>query len=137
MTFKITAASIILAISHIAFSEIAVVVHPSNTQDLNKDDVKKIFLGKTKSFSSGKKIAPFNLSTDRPERETFESGILNKNAKQMKTYWSKIIFTGKGSPPAEKNTSESLKSSIASNPNSIGYLKKEDVDSSVKVVLTF
>jgi len=137
MIFKPALIAILLLASHLSFAEIAVIVHPENTQSFKASDVKKIFLGKIKSFSNGGKIEPINLPESIGERHKFESSILKKNPKQMKTYWSKIIFTGKGSPPVEKSNEDALKKSVSENPNSIGYITKEKVDDSVKVVLIF
>ena len=48
-------------------------------------------------------------------------------------YWSKLIFTGKGQPPRSAKPGRSQKL-VANNPNTIAYIDKGSVDSSVKVV---
>ena len=45
-----------------------------------------------------------------------------------------IIFTGKGQPPKEVPNTAEVKKLVSGNPNTIGYIEKSAVDSSVKVV---
>ena len=54
----------------------------------------------------------------------------------MKAYWSKLVFTGKGTPPAELANEAAVLSHVAANPDAIGYVDAASVDGSVKVVLT-
>jgi len=53
---------------------------------------------------------------------------------QLKAHWSKIIFTGRGKPPKAVATGVELRKLIASNAQSIGYIDRELVDDSVRVV---
>lgn len=70
-------------------------------------------------------------------RTAFDDGIIGKSASQLKSYWSKLVFTGKGTPPQEVSSEDEIKKLVASNPNMIGYIDAANVDSSVKVALTF
>lgn len=55
----------------------------------------------------------------------------------MKAYWSKLVFTGKGTPPQEVPGDAEVKALIGSNPSTIGYIDAGSVDASVKVVHKF
>jgi hypothetical protein len=61
--------------------------------------------------------------------------MAGRSAAQMKAYWSKIIFTGRGQPPQEAANSVEMKKRLIENPAAIGYIEKNLVDSSVRVVL--
>ena len=51
-------------------------------------------------------------------------------------YFLEAIFTGHlPAPPKEASSAAQMKHYLAANPWAIGYLKKEDVDDTVKVVL--
>jgi hypothetical protein len=54
---------------------------------------------------------------------------------QVKAFWSKIIFTGRGQPPRTAATSLEAKKLLVANPNAISYIDQSLVDSSVRVVL--
>ena len=61
--------------------------------------------------------------------------LLGKSPAQMRAYWSKIIFTGRGLPPREIASGQMMKKKVAGNPSFVGYLSKEMRDSSVKTVM--
>ena len=128
---------VLLACSYTATAEIAVVVHPSNAAGLDENNINRIFVGKMKSFPDGNQAVPINQAESNGATKEFNEKVLKKSASQLKAYWSKLVFTGKGTPPKEvPNDAEVLKL-IAANPNMIGYVDSGAVDGSVKVVATF
>lgn len=117
-------------------ADIVVVVHPSNTIDaISKEDSAKIFLGKLKSFTNGKSAIPLDQHEGAEERDSFYSKVARKSDSQLKSYWSRLIFTGKGQPPRSVSNSDAVKAAIAANPNMISYMSGSEVDGSVKVIL--
>ncbi|WP_185233363.1 phosphate ABC transporter substrate-binding protein [Teredinibacter franksiae] len=118
-------------------ADTAVIIHPSNASALDKDTVKKIFLGKTKSFPSGGTAVPINQKDGDATRAGFDQNVLGKSSSQIKAYWSKLVFTGKGTPPKEVENDAEIKALVANNPNIIGYIDATQVDDSVKVVFSF
>jgi len=126
-----------MGLSSLAIADTAVIVHPSNANALAKNDVKTIFLGKTLSFASGGNIIPINQKANTSTRIGFDDAVLAKSAGQIKSYWSKRVFTGKGTPPKEVDTDAEVKSLVSANPDTIGYIDSSEVDDSVKVLFTF
>ncbi|PCJ13153.1 MAG: phosphate ABC transporter substrate-binding protein [Gammaproteobacteria bacterium] len=117
-------------------ADIVVVVHPSNSIDsISKEDSAKIFLGKLKSFTNGKSAIPLDQQEGAKERTSFYSKVARKSDSQLKSYWSRLIFTGKGQPPRTVSNSDEVKAAITANPNMISYMSVNEVDSSVKVIL--
>lgn len=121
----------------LALAETAVIVHPSNTDTFDKGEISKIFLGKAKKFPSGETAMPVNLSDSDATRTAFDSGILGKDAGQLKAYWAKLVFTGKASPPKKVGSAAEAKTLVANNPNTIAYIPANQVDGTVKAVLNF
>ncbi|MBX2859325.1 MAG: phosphate ABC transporter substrate-binding protein [Cellvibrionaceae bacterium] len=118
-------------------AEKAVIVHPSNAISLSTQAVKNIYLGRQKSFSGGGHAIAINQKMTAEIRKNFEETILGKSPAQVKAYWSKQLFTGKGVPPQEVDSDKEVIGLVAQNPSTIGYIDSSLVDSSVKVVLTF
>jgi hypothetical protein len=54
---------------------------------------------------------------------------------QIKAFWSKVIFTGRGQPPITVATAAEAKKLLSTNPNAISYVDQTLVDSSLRVVL--
>jgi ABC-type phosphate transport system substrate-binding protein len=113
---------------------VAVVSSKSRVTALHPDQVADIFLGKTSHFPDGTQATPIDQSEDSPTREKFYAQFTGKSPAQVKAYWAKIIFTGRGQPPRQVATGAEAKKLIAQNPNAIGYIDSALVDDSVRVV---
>ena len=129
---------VLLALSLIALNVQAVtmVVHPSNANALNKKAFKKIFLGKSKKFPDGSKVTPIDL-TGGDARAQFLESVVGKSESQLKAYWSKLIFTGKGQAPQSVDSDAEVIAFVSQNPNAIGYISDDAVNDSVKVAGKF
>jgi ABC-type phosphate transport system substrate-binding protein len=121
----------------VAQAEIAVVVHPSNAASLDASSLSRIFLGKMKSFPGGGQAVPVNQSEGSSATSEFNSKVLKKSGSQLKAYWSKLVFTGKGTPPKAIGSDAEVISLVSSNPNLIGYVDASAVTGDVKVVAKF
>ena len=120
----------------LANAGVVVIVSASNSNaELDEKQVYNIYMGKAKSFPDGEKALPVDQKKGSADRDAFRETILQKSSSQLNTYWSRLIFTGKGTPPQESGSGATVKTLIANNPNLIGYINSADVDSSVKVLL--
>ncbi len=120
------------------FAETVVVVNPKNpVNSMTSKQVSNVFLGKTAEMPTVGAAVPFDLPEDSPLRLDFYQKIMQMNFSQMKSYWSKQVFTGKGFPPKEAGASSAdVKKAVAETPGGIGYMEKSSVDGSVKVIHT-
>ena len=120
-----------------AFAQVAVVVNPkSPLATMTADQVSGIFLGKSNTLPSGGTAAPTDLPESAATRDLFYTKVTGKSAAQVKAAWSRLVFSGKATPPKELASSADVKKFVASNPDAIGYIEKSAVDSSVKVVFS-
>ena len=135
---KASALSVALLLSSTAtvFADIAVVVNLENKSDLDVVMVRKIFLGKLKSFPNGNAVATFDLPDANPARAEFNKTILRKSESRLNSYWARMLFSSKAKPPTLLNSADDVKAAVASNINAIAYLNEDDVDASVRVLLT-
>jgi ABC-type phosphate transport system substrate-binding protein len=130
--------ALLISFVSITNAEISVIVSPSNPNGtLDQATVGKIFLGKAKSFPDGTQAVPVDQDDGAAARDAFNSTVLGKSASQLKSYWSRLIFTGKGTPPKPSGNDAAVKAIVANNPNIIGYIDSSAVDASVKVVHKF
>lgn len=118
-----------------AASDVVLVVSlKSGVSSLTQEQVADIFLGKTGTFPNGAHVIPIDQQDGTSERESFYQDFIGKTAAQVRAYWSKIVFTGKGYPPIEVAPPQRVKRVVRDNPNYIGYIERRDVDDSVRVV---
>lgn len=120
-----------------ALAEVAVIVNPSNSASMSNEDVAKLYLGKAKKFTDGNNAVPLDRKEGSEIRVQFMETVVGKDESQMKSYWSRLIFTGKGIPPKIIESDQEVKELVSRNPDIIGYIDASAVDDSVKVVATF
>lgn len=119
-----------------ALADLVVIANKAGPDAMTKEQVADVFLGKATSLPGGTGAAPMDLPESNAMREEFYTKTTGKSAAQVKSYWAKMSFTGKGTPPKEAGSSAEVKKAVAANPGAIGYVEKSAVDGSVKVVLT-
>lgn len=128
---KILLGTAVLALALPASAEVVVVVNPKAAESsMTKDEVAQFFLGKSSALS------PIDQPESAPIRAEFYKKVTDKEASQVKALWSKLVFTGKATMPKEAADSAAVKKMVASDPKAIGYIDKNAVDASVKVIYT-
>lgn len=121
----------VLALALPTMAEVVVVVNPKAADSsLSKDQVAQYFLGKSTSMT------PVDQPESAPIHGEFYKKVTDKEASQVKSLWSKLVFTGKATMPKEAADSAAVKKAVAADPKAIGYIEKSAVDSTVKVVYT-
>jgi len=115
---------------------VAVVSSKSTLTELSKNQVVDIFLGRVSHFPDGEQALPIDQAEGSAARDEFYAKFAGKSAAQIKAHWAKIIFTGRGQPPEEVPNSIEVKKSVIKKPHAIGYIDKNMVDGSVKVLLS-
>jgi ABC-type phosphate transport system substrate-binding protein len=130
---------LLIALSAIAISSaraevVAIVGANSSVTELSKGDIADIFLGKTSTLPKGGSVTPIDLPESSALREQFYQAVAGKSAAQVKSYWARMAFTGKGTPPKEGKSIADVKKMVSINAGKIGYIDKSDVDDSVKII---
>ena len=113
---------------------VAVVSAKSAVQSLTSDQLADIFLGRVSRFPNGLLALPIDLRDGSPERDQFYARITGKTPAQVKAYWSKIIFTGRGQPPKAVASDLDVKKFVAANVGAIGYIDTALLDDTVRAL---
>ncbi|MRX07862.1 hypothetical protein GJ697_08470 [Pseudoduganella sp. FT25W] len=114
-----------------ASAEIVVIVSKQNPATrMFSEQASQFFLGKSNLFT------PVDQADGSAIRNEFYKKVADKDAAQVKALWSKLVFTGKATPPKEYPNSADVKKAVAADPKAIGYIDKSAVDDTVKVILT-
>lgn len=137
MTFKKSLLMLVALASFNAVAGVAVIVNPANGNQVKPSDIKKIYMGKSKKFANGDSAKVISLDPGNPLTLQFRTKVLNKTNSQFKSYWSKLVFTGKGKPAKEVATEAEIVNFVKNNPGGIGFVDEANVPADVKVVGTF
>lgn len=119
----------------VASAEVVTVVSAQNPiTALSRSEVSNVFLGKTNRFPDGTPAVPIDQPEGSTLRAEFYRGVSNRQPADLKAYWSKMIFTGRGQPPTVADNDEQVKKILASRPDAIGYIDRTAVDPRIKVL---
>ena len=122
--------------SAIASGEVKLIANEQlGTSSISAQEAADVFLGKTSNIS-GTKVTPIDQSAGEAPRDEFYQKVANKNAAQLKSYWSGLIFTGKGVPPKSVLDDEEMVEYVSENPDAIGYVSGDANLAGVKVLLS-
>ncbi|WP_263264719.1 phosphate ABC transporter substrate-binding protein [Pseudomonas sp. RIT-PI-S] len=116
--------------SGLAQAGVAVIVNPAATASPSQSDVANIFLGKDKSLKG------VDQKDWNPTKEKFYAAVASKNESQLKSYWSGLVFTGKGQPLASEAGDAGVAAKVAAEADAIGYVDSAAVTDKVKVLFT-
>ncbi|TNC83587.1 MAG: phosphate ABC transporter substrate-binding protein [Alcanivorax sp.] len=125
-----------------ASGELAIIVNNTNDiQEISVEDVASIFLGKSRQLPDGTKVVPLDQLEGSGLKQEFYAKVVRKTLPQLNSYWSRLIFTGRGQPPFAVSGNSEVLEFVASNPNMIGYVDVRALQtaanlSNVKVLLT-
>ena len=84
---KLLLATAVALLSSTAFADVAVIVNPANGNAIDEGTIKKIYLGKAKSFDDGTKVNPVNQDGNSVSDE-FNDKVVGKSSSQLNAYWS-------------------------------------------------
>jgi ABC-type phosphate transport system substrate-binding protein len=109
-------------------AEIVVIGNPT-AASLTKEQVADLFLGKSQTFM------PVDQADGSAVFAEFYKKATGRDVAQVKSTWSRIVFSGKGQAPKQLADSSAVKKAVAADPKAVGYIEKSAVDGTVKVVL--
>ena len=128
---------LLLILSSVAFSDVVIIVAKDSNFTVTNDEISRLFLGKLKEFDDGTVAIPIYAEDENPAHNEFNNKVLNKSAGQLKAYWSKLLFSGKGSPPKSFASDAEIIAEVIASKGTIGYVSAGSVNDSVKVLATY
>ena len=111
-----------------------VIVNASNpTAEMPRKQVERVFLKKLEKWPNGFRITVVDQNVNEPARKAFSEEVLRKASSAVEAYWTKLIFSGMGSPPLKLATDAEIMSFVGNNVGSIGYVSGNTrLDAAVK-----
>lgn len=123
-------------LSDMADAAVVVIGSPDiEVPSLSDKTVRNLYLGKTVQLDNGVRVEVIDLPSGNSVRGEFYDKVVGKDTTQVKAYWAKRIFTGKGSPPDTKLDERAVIKWVSEAPGRIGYVSPEAVNDTVRILL--
>ncbi|NLS12357.1 phosphate ABC transporter substrate-binding protein [Vibrio sp. SM6] len=132
--------STLLAASLLSFNALAGIVvlgHPSGVDALSQNEVQNLFMGKSTKLSNGANAQIVELNDGAAGRIAFHQVATGRSEAQIQSGWARLVFTGKAQAPIQVANDAAVVTTIAGNPNAIGYVDESAVTADVKVLLRY
>ncbi|MCK0155152.1 hypothetical protein MWU49_15665 [Alcanivorax sp. S6407] len=132
--FKQCLAALIILLPLQVMAEVVVVVgKDSPISSLSESQLRQLYLEGSGRIG-GTSVKALDLPEDNRARKEFYQEAVGKTPAQMKSYWARMIFTGRGAPPRMVSGNRAMQVMLENNPELIGYLPGDQVSSGLKVL---
>jgi ABC-type phosphate transport system substrate-binding protein len=116
-------------------ADFVVVTNPNNNiEQLSKQDLVAIYMGRTTTLSDGQKVLALDQDSNSATKKSFYEWLVNKSTNEIDAYWSRLLFSAKAIPPYKLSSNEEVIQFINNNPKAIGYIDTHYISDKVKVV---
>lgn len=103
-----------------------VIVHPSSAvSSLTRAELSAIFMRRTRSWPDGTEVQPVEPPSRSNVREEFSRAIHGKSVAYVTRYWHRVIFSGRGVPPAELPSDAAVIAFVRTHRGAIGYIDRD------------
>lgn len=113
---------------------VAVVSARSPINLLTQAQIADLFLGRLTRLPDGTVAVPLDQPEGSAARDEFYLRMAGKSPAQLKAFWSKLIFTGRGRPPKSLSDSSEILKAVRDNPAAIGYVDRKYADPTVRIL---
>lgn len=97
-------------------------------------ELKSVLMGEKQRWSNGTKVVIALMKTSTPLGILVSKRIYDMSGDEVKSFWLRMSFAGKGDAPKFCNTEEELLAYIAENEGAIGVLDKSSDMHDIKTV---
>ena len=115
---------------------LAIIVNTSNTvEGLSMPELRKVFLGERRHWPNGRRITLVMMEPGQLERKTLIREVCQMNENDFSHHFLHGLFTGEVFvSPKTLASPIGVRKFVFNVPGAIGYVRANEVDSSVKVV---
>jgi len=116
---------------------VVVVSAASALHQLSQEEVVNIFLGRYRRLPTGDTALPIDQPEASVVRADFYRRLVNKDVNEINAYWSRLIFSGRTSPPLQVNSAAEVMVLLLGQPGSVAYMERSQVDKRLRIVMEF
>lgn len=132
---RIMLAGLLSAVGSLAWAEVVVVTAgDSPVRELTSTQLADIYLGRLTRLPDGRPVVPIDQGEQSRVYEIFYQQYLGRSPAQIRSHWSRLIFTGRGQPPKSVANEAALAEALKQNLNAIGYMEADALPEGLRVI---
>lgn len=130
------AAGVLTAPARAQDKDFVVIVNSFNPfVTIRADDLSRIFLKKSATWSNGQAAQPVDQPENSTLRRRFTARVLNRDTASLKSYWQQQVFSGRAVPPPALESDAAVLEFVRQHPYSVGYVSASTpLTSEVRVI---
>ena len=134
--YPVILAAALLSCSFSASAEdFVVIVNKLNpVETLSKSDVKKYFFKDLALWPNGSKVVSVDYKDASALAKNFSMDILGIGLEEKNRKMISNVFSGRSTPPEQKDSEDEVIATVAANKGAIGYVSVSSDTSKVKVI---
>ncbi|WP_240615599.1 hypothetical protein [Alteromonas facilis] len=119
-------------------SDLVVVVNKNSAvEELTKKEVIDIYMGRYVSFPNGEPAKPIDFPANSEIKQRFYQMLVNQDERKIKSYWSRLLFSGRAKPPIETDSSDEVVTLLSTEYSGLAYVERELVTPEMRIVYQF
>ncbi len=113
-----------------------VVVHAGNPEPaIDRSTLSKMFLAKRREWEGGGPVRVIDRTADSTVREAFSDMIHQRSVTEIKSYWQRMLSSGRDTPPPEVGSDGEVLDFVRGHPGAVGYVDSDTaLDAGVKAL---
>ncbi|WP_456267988.1 hypothetical protein M1D97_12150 [Kushneria sp. AK178] len=125
---------ILLLIGSPARADIAIVINEASAiRRISHSEAVNIFMGRYRRLPDNSVALPIDQA---PLKARFYRALVQKDVAEINSYWARLVFSGRASPPQQATTANDLVEIIMHNQNALGYVDAAHTPPHMRVLLT-
>ena len=131
----VVAAHLVVDAAETGAPKIAVIVgEGSFVAHVSVDDLRELYLRRTRLWPNGTRAIPINLPPDNSARERFSRLVLGRSTQDLVSYWNARYFDGI-TPPMVLPSPAAIRAYLAVEPAAIAYVQVDEVHDGCRTLL--
>lgn len=128
------ASALILCANQSLAEDLLLVTHSDSNISISRDHLKRLFFGKISSLPNGRKVTAVVFTKNELQFQQFTKKYLGRTSQQIRSFWAKQLFTGKGTLPVQVKSMQEMIELVSSSDEYIGYIPADALQAPLQVL---
>lgn len=131
---RASTAAMLISTAFTARADIAIVINEASAvRQISHSEAVNIFMGRYRRLPNDSMALPIDQA---PLKARFYKALVQKDMAEINSYWARLVFSGRASPPQQADRLEDVVDIVTHNNNALGYVDAAHMPPHMHVLLT-